>query len=328
MDEEINANSSESKNIEVLNVNNVDSTGGFVLNDEKLLELVQLYPFLYNPRVRPFQDSDYDDWAWNRITSAFNQNYVGLLPPVIFDKIELQRRWEKLKPIIKKMAKMLDLTAIPEPLRQMIVKISIQLEDQVTDVRINLPSDAQQIIYANMEMVGRLPLEKRLQLEAEIMDFILNAELDNKATIKLTGWNAAVANDEYEALLNAMDMKELLLLKSTEQIDTTDNSQEQTVTSTTSNGVYEIISMNGDSSSDMMYESGNDVDFEAAMGSGTQIYKRKTFNSRKRLQHQWIDLQDADKFVKRVVVRLKRINLEDYIPLSQIKRQRRNSMRF
>ncbi|XP_011190909.2 uncharacterized protein LOC105217549 [Zeugodacus cucurbitae] len=330
-------------NVEVLNVNNVDSAGGVVLNDEKLLELIQLYPFLYNPRVRPFQDPDYDDWAWSRITSAFNVSYTGFLPAVYFNKEDLQRRWNKLQPIIKKMAKMLDLTAIPEPLRQIIVKISVQLEDQITDVRVNNLSSAQQVIYDNMKMVAQLPLNRRLQLEAEMMDLILNAELESKATIKLTYSHLKNIDDEYEELLNLMDLKELIVLKSTATTfinETADNSQEQKVTSTTTtNGTYEICS---DSSSDTKYESLNTIDFEAEMGSGSQINK-STGKIKKECTYiesqenivvptvnctpkaQWVPLKDASKHVRRCIIRLKRTNMEDYIPLSRIKRKRRSN---
>lgn len=326
-------------NVEVLNVNNVDSAGGVVLNDEKLLELIQLYPFLYNPRVRPFQDADYDDWAWNRITSAFNVSYTGFLPAVYFTKDDLQRRWNKLQPIIKKMAKMLDLTAIPEPLRQIIVKISIQLEDQVTDVRVNNLSSAQKIIYNNMKMVSQLPLNRRLQLEAEMMDLILKAELESKATIKLTYTHLKNIENEYEELLNLMDLKELIVLKSTDTTfvnEATDNSQEQIVTSTTSNGTCEIC-LGSDSSSDTKYESLNIIDFEAEMGSGSQIYKpscqiKKEMTETESnvkiavpLKVQWVPLKDASKHVRRCIIKLKRTNMEDYIPLSHIKRHRRST---
>uniref|UniRef100_A0A034WUK9 MADF domain-containing protein n=1 Tax=Bactrocera dorsalis TaxID=27457 RepID=A0A034WUK9_BACDO len=320
-------------NVEVLNVNNVDSGGGVVLNDEKLLELIQLYPFLYNPRVRPFQDPDYDDWAWNRITNAFNVNYMGFLPAVYFTKDDLKRRWNKLQPIIKKMAKMLDLTAIPEPLRQIIVKISIQLEDQVTDVRVNNLSSAQQVIYDNMKMVSQLPLNRRLQLEAEMMDLILNAELESKATVKLTYTHLKTIEDEYEELLNMMNLKEIIVLKSTDTIflnEKTDNSQEQIVTSTTSNGTSEIC-LGSDSSSDTKYESLNIIDFEAEMGSGSQIYKpscqvkKEMIKTNTATQLQWVPLEDASKHVRRCIIKLKRTNMEDYIPLSRIKRQRKST---
>lgn len=320
-------------NVEVLNVNNVDSAGGVVLNDEKLLELIQLYPFLYNPRVRPFQDPDYDDWAWNRITYTFNVSYTGFLPAVYFTKDDLQRRWNKLQPIIKKMAKMLDLTAIPEPLRQIIVKISIQLEDQVTDVRVNNLSSAQQIIYDNMKMVSQLPLNRRLQLEAEMMDLILNAELESKATVKLTYTHLKNIEDEYEELLNLMDLKELIVLKSTDITfvnEKTDNSQEQIVTSTTSNGTSEIC-LSSDSSSDTKYESLNIIDFEVEMGNGSQIFKpscqakKELTDTNTNTKLQWVPLKDASKHVRRCIIRLKRTNMEDYIPLSRIKRQRKST---
>ncbi|XP_017481968.1 PREDICTED: uncharacterized protein LOC108371006 [Rhagoletis zephyria] len=335
-------------NIEVLNVNNVDSAGGVVLNDEKLLEFIQMYPFLYNPRVRPFEDPDYDEWAWNRITSAFNVTYTGFLPPVLFTKADLQRRWNKLQPIIKKMAKMLDLTAIPEPLRQLIVKISIQLEDQFTDVRVNSLSPAQQIINDNMKMVEQLPLNKRLQLEAEMMELILSGELEAKATVKLTEWNLQSVEEEYDELLNLMNIKELIVLKSTDtplMNEAIDNSQEQLVSSTTSNASCEI-NLASDSSSDAKYEGTNVIDFEAEMGDGTQIYKSPRYNKNKiddglqpasakyrkislkpKTVMQWVPLEDAHKYVNRCMVRLKRTNMEDYIPLSFIRRQRKSSTR-
>ncbi|XP_054737624.1 uncharacterized protein LOC129244048 isoform X2 [Anastrepha obliqua] len=318
-------------NVEVLNVNNVDSSGCVVLNDEKLLELIQLYPFLYNPRVRPFQDADYDDWAWNRITSAFNLTYTGFLPPVLFTKDDLLRRWNKLQPIIMKMAKMLDLTAIPEPLRQIIVKINIQLEDQITDVRTNNLTQAQQIIYDNMRMVEQLPLTRRLQLEAEMMDLILNTELDSKATIKLTDANLLSVDDEYEELLDLMDIKELIVLKSTYKpcmTEIKDNSQEQLVTSTTSNASYETSLPSDNSSARMPKMNKKSKTIKKVLPkikSGIPAAQISPLKSA--TQTQWFPLKDSSKYVKRCLVRIKRTNMEDYIPLSYISRQRKTSTR-
>ncbi|XP_053962561.1 uncharacterized protein LOC128866087 isoform X2 [Anastrepha ludens] len=318
-------------NVEVLNVNNVDSSGCVVLNDEKLLELIQLYPFLYNPRVRPFQDADYDDWAWNRITSAFNLTYTGFLPPVLFTKDDLLRRWNKLQPIIMKMAKMLDLTAIPEPLRQIIVKINIQLEDQITDVRTNNLTQAQQIIYDNMKMVEQLPLSRRLQLEAEMMDLVLNTELDSKATIKLTDANLSSVDDEYEELLDLMDIKELIVLKSTYKpcmTEIKDNSQEQLVTSTTSNASYETSLLSENSSARMPKMNKKSKTIKKVLPKIiSEIPAGQISLLKSATQTQWFPLKDSSKYVKRCLVRIKRTNMEDYIPLSYISRQRKTSTR-
>ncbi|XP_065367350.1 uncharacterized protein Lhr [Calliphora vicina] len=260
------------RSIQVLNISNVNAQGKTVLNDGKLLDLIQKYPFLYNPRVRAYNDSDYSTWAWKNINAAFNRSYAND-PSAAFSTGDLMNRWEILKPLIQCLSKAYDLEAIPQSLRKSVVKISTELEDQTCNAMIKPSSLSQNLLLQNICAIAKLSMEKKLALEKEILDLILSSELEGKTTnLEEASWTEI--NQETDEFLNEIGFNQVLL--------TSVNAQEKIFYSNYSNQ-----------------------------------HSIKTYTNAKNT-HGWVPLKDVHKFIKPCEIRLKRINVEDYLPLAKI----------
>ncbi|XP_075169972.1 lethal hybrid rescue [Haematobia irritans] len=199
----------EGRGIQVLNISNVNALGKTVLNDCKLLELIQQYPFLYNPRVRPYGDSDYSMWAWKRINAAFNRSYEND-PFAAFSISDLMERWQTLKPLIQCLSKAYDLNAIPASLRKSVLQISIELEDSSTNCLQKVNTQTQNLLLERMQDIGQLPLEKRLILESDILNLILKAEIDFKQSYTMEQSDITQANQEADEFLNDIGFNQVL----------------------------------------------------------------------------------------------------------------------
>uniref|UniRef100_A0A1I8NTL8 MADF domain-containing protein n=1 Tax=Stomoxys calcitrans TaxID=35570 RepID=A0A1I8NTL8_STOCA len=265
-----------SRGIQVLNISNVNAQGKTVLNDGKLLELIQQYPFLYNPRVRPYGDSDYSMWAWKRINAAFNRNYEND-PFAAFSISDLMDRWQVLKPLIQCLSKAYDLNAIPASLRQSVLQISIELEDSSTNCLQKPNTPMQNMLMDKMSDISQLPLDKRLSLESDILNFILKSELESKQAHALDLNDVTRANQEADEFLNDIGFKQVLEMAWKQQTN-----------------LFNIKSEDGGTSNGMYVQNGS--------------------------QNRWIPLTEAHKFIRPCYVSLKRMNLEDYMPLSKIKK--------
>lgn len=269
----------ENRSIQVLNISNVNAQGKTVLNDGKLLELIQKYPFLYNPRVRPYNDSDYTDWAWKHINAEFNRSYEND-PSAAFSTGDLMTRWEVLKPLIQCLSKAYDLDAIPQSLRQSVVKISTELEDQRTNISKKPNTPTQNFLLQQMPAIAALPMEQKLALEREMLDLILTAELESKQSVKLNDAIKQEINQEVDEFLSDIGFKQVLLTSFNHK--------------------------------NIMYNSNNN-------GNHHQSLNIKTYSSHQYNGRNWVPLKDAKKYIKPCQVNIQRMNFEDYLPLSKIK---------
>lgn len=260
--------------IQVLNISNVNAQGKTVLNDGKLLDLIQKYPFLYNPRVRAYNDTDYTTWAWKNINAAFNRSYAND-PNAAFSTGDLMNRWQVLKPLIQCLSKAYDLEAIPESLRKSVVKISTELEDQSSNVMAKPYNITQNLLMHHIYDIAQLPLEKRLALEREMLDFILTSEKEIKCSNTLDDKAWQEINQDTEEFLNDIGFKTVLL--------TCVNRQDNMVLNNKTNNLKNMKT------------------------------KVKVKRSRG-----WVPLKDAHKFIIPCEVRIKRINVEDYLPLAKM----------
>ncbi|KNC25594.1 hypothetical protein FF38_05802 [Lucilia cuprina] len=198
------------RSIQVLNISNVNAQGKTVLNDGKLLDLIQKYPFLYNPRVRAYNDNDYSVWAWKNINAAFNRSYSND-PNAAFSTGDLMHRWEVLKPLIQCLSKAYDLEAIPKSLRNSVVKISTELDDQSCSTTPRPSSMPQNLLLQNICSISKLNMDKRLALERDILDLILSAELEGKQATKLDAASWSEVYEEADDFLNDIGFKQVLL---------------------------------------------------------------------------------------------------------------------
>ncbi|XP_073813560.1 lethal hybrid rescue [Musca autumnalis] len=255
------------RGIQVLNISNVNAQGKTVLNDGKLLELIQQYPFIYNPRVRSYGDDDYTMWAWKRINAAFNRSYEND-PFAAFSISDLMSRWQVLKPLIQCLSKAYDLQAVPSSLRQSVLHINAELEDPRSNCNQKTNTPVQKLLQDNMSEIAKLPLEQRLALEKEVLDLLLNAELDGKQIKKLDAQEKRQANQEADDLLKDIGFNQVF-----------DRAWRQ----------KKIIG-----------------------GAGG--------NNNKRPYAKLVPLSEAHKHIRPCYVNVKRMNLEDYLPLAQIKK--------
>lgn len=260
--------SDPSRSIQVLNISNVNAQGKTVLNDGKLLELIQKYPFLYNARVKAYNDNDYRMWAWKNINAAFNKSYAND-PSAAFSTQDLMNRWLTLKPLIQCLSKAYDLEAIPVSLRQSVITISTELENQSTPSLTKMNA-LQKMLWEHMNDIAKLPMDKKLALEKDVIDLILSSELEVKQNVKLDENTWKEINNETDNFLDDIGFKQVLLhsIKKNETIFTT-----------------------------------------------RQQKKCKPYDKNK-----WVNLSEAYKYIKPCHVRIQRINMEDYIPLSKIMR--------
>lgn len=211
------------RSIQVLNISNVNAQGKTVLNDGKLLELIQKYPFLYNPRVKAYNDNDYRMWAWKNINGAFNRSYAND-PTAAFSTQDLMNRWQILKPLIQCLSKAYDLEAIPISLRQSVITISSELENQNT-VSLLKTNALQNCLRDHMADIAELPMEKKLALEKDVIDLILSSELEAKQNIKLDEVAWKDINQDAVNFLDDIGFKQVLELSANRDSKMSFNSQ-------------------------------------------------------------------------------------------------------
>ncbi|KAM7343040.1 lethal hybrid rescue [Cochliomyia hominivorax] len=261
------------RSIQVLNISNVNAQGKTVLNDGKLLELIQKYPFLYNPRVKAYNDTDYTTWAWKNINAAFNRSYAND-PNAAFSTYDLMNRWQVLKPLIQCLSKAYDLEAIPQSLRKSVVKISTELEDQSTSATVKPYNLSQNLLMQHICDIAQLPMEKRLALEREVLDLILTTELESKSSITLEENAWKDINHDTEEFLNDIGFK--------------------------------LVTQNTVMKHEKIY-----------FPNYSNQHSIRTYG-KTRKSCGWVPLRDAHQFIKPCKVRIKRINVEDYLPLAKI----------
>lgn len=277
----------EGRGIQVLNISNVNAQGKTVLNDGKLLELIRQYPLLYNPRVRTYGDNDYTMWAWKQINASFNRSYEND-PFAAFSVADLMDRWQILKPLIQCLSKAYDLQAIPSTLRQSVMQISTELDNQPAVPQSNdaVYTSTQKLLQEHISDIEKLPMEKRLELEKEILNLMLDSEMeDHKRSINIDNIDLANVNRESDEFLQDIGFKVVF--------ETAMKQQSKKFTNSTENG-----------------SKPNNI----FMKNGSCI-----FNSGEK-HGKWVPLGDADRHVRPCYVSIKRMNLEDYLPLSKIKK--------
>lgn len=188
---------------------NTNSRSQIVFNDLRLLELLQLHPFLISSAIRGYGDKDYEEWGWQQVTMSFNASYEqeGLNPFFLVE--ELQRRWEILKPLCLSPSNAAG-SRIMKPLSDIIKKtnrliLSKRPSNKFKPKRI---SAMQQIILQQMPMVERLSLAQRRQLEVEILDAIIKSkrQLYTKQPVQRI---RDAASRQYDQFLWSIRVKEL-----------------------------------------------------------------------------------------------------------------------
>lgn len=133
----------------------------------------------------------------------------------------------------------------------------------------------QNLLMHHIYDIAQLPLEKRLALEREMLDFILTSEKEIKCSNTLDDKAWQEINQDTEEFLNDIGFKTVLL--------TCVNRQDNMVLNNKTNNLKNMKT------------------------------KVKVKRSRG-----WVPLKDAHKFIIPCEVRIKRINVEDYLPLAKM----------
>ncbi|XP_044248919.1 uncharacterized protein Lhr [Drosophila takahashii] len=286
-----------------INISNRKSNDEIVLNDLLLMELLCRYPFLFSRQVEPHEDEDYDSWGWEQLAKDFNQSYEGAEQSAPFSVSDLQSRWNKLRPLISSLAKAKG--QIPESLWRVVVNVHNRM---LVEKPVEVPrTKCQDFFLAQAPFLESLSLLDRRRLEVEVLDLILQEEQREKATHTMGPKEQEAAQSEYDEFLKAIRVKELpadTLLRLamdgfciTPKILKSDKSAMVISNVQTVNGAKEL-------------EIKTEAPDEAA---------KKSENPR------YVPLKSAKYYIKKLRIRIKRLDLDDHLPLASIRRSNRSA---
>ncbi|TDG50630.1 hypothetical protein AWZ03_002934 [Drosophila navojoa] len=187
-----------------INVENINAKSEIILNDLRLLELIYMHPYLFSNAVDPHNDNDYEEWGWEQITNAFNCSYEGLDLSTPFSIDELRWRWDFLRPMCQSLKD--KRSRLPTKLRSIMSKIN-QLMSAAPQMNFQENIPTQSFILEQIPFIERLPLSLQRPLEVEILNAIFMEE--RSEGISLDENETKLAQSEYEEFLKTIRVKEL-----------------------------------------------------------------------------------------------------------------------
>lgn len=331
-----------------INICNTDSKSQIVLNDLQLLELLHSYPFLFSKAVHAHGDKDYEEWGWQEIAKRFNMSYKGLQLNTPFTVEELQWRWEVLRPVCPSLGKACG--QIPDSLWYTICKIN-RLMNVKTPVSSKQTTSTQKLISNQLPILEKLTQSQQRRLEVEVLDAILTHE----RSIHLEGLSKKaedIVQNQYDEFLRAIRVKELPSkdftssknnLNTANILNTSENNLEnKELPTNTSSGQNNLISSNIVNSRECNLvissvcrplESQDEettnlpaipaLDIKTPPAKPHEESKQgpnpETVTNLTGEEVRFVPLKSAKYYTKRVEVRLKRVNLDDYMPRSSVK---------
>ncbi|KAH8236247.1 hypothetical protein KR038_001690 [Drosophila bunnanda] len=317
-----------------INISNTNADSQIVLNDLRLLELLCMYPFLFSRQVPSQQPGDYNDWGWEQVTKTFNEGYEGLTLSTPFSAAELQWRWETLRPLINSLARAKG--QIPEPMW----KIVVQLNNRLNAEKLKEPrnSRCQDLVLSQLPFVKELSHSQRLRLEVEVLDLIMDEERRSKYLYDdVTTKTRRTVHNECDEFFASIKVKELP--SDTLKRLTMDNGslssapQAPKIMNTNETGlmISNVFSSaeeatNGTNVPVIKIELDEDED-EDGFKPPLPIHEvdSPTIKSKDNPSMKGaVSLNvSAKEFCKNLRVRLKRMDLDEYMPLSSIRRSNR-----
>nr|ABV55039.1 lethal hybrid rescue protein [Drosophila simulans] len=315
-----------------INISNTNISGQIVLNDVLLMEMLARYPFLIIPQVEPKMDVEYNSWGWDQLTKSFNQSYESVELSTPFSVTELKLRWVKLRPLLKAFAAskgqipeplwrdMNDIhkLQIPEPLRRVMNDVHIRMQSaKPADVP---KTKCQEFLLSQLPFVKSLSPAERRHLEVEVLDLILEQERQEKATRQLGPIELKTVQSEYEEFLKAIRVKELpantLLRPAIDGFRISPRNIRPNVAS-----ANKRISYNGVSNES------NDVKIKTETAIEPKTEDATKFDERPIETPRYVPLKSAKYYIKSCRIRVKRVEIDDYLPLARILRSRRPTLR-
>jgi len=297
-----------------INISNTNSKGQVVLNDLLLMELLCKYPFLF--RWQGVQkDEDYDSWGWGQVAKTFNQSYEGVELKAPFSVSELQCRWRNLFSLTDALAKAKG--QIPDPLWRVVVDVHCQMHAAKKPV---LPrTKCQDFFLGQLPFLESLSVLERRRLEVEVLDLILQQERVEKATHTMGPKEQAAAQSEYDEFLKAIRVKELpadtLMRLAMDGFSITPHTTPKVVNASKSDMVISNVRggqrvSNGSKDVAIKAEPTDDAASAAAKSTG---------------KPRFVPLKSAKYYIKKCRVRVKRLDLDDHLPLASIRRSNRST---
>lgn len=165
-----NDDSEDTPEIEI-NIENINAKSEIVLNDLRLLELIYMHPYLISKAVKPHNDNDYEEWGWGQITKAFNSSYDGLNLTTPFSIEELRWRWDILRPMCHSFKD----SQLPTQFRNIMSNIK-QLMNGEPQPEFQEDSQTQSLILDQIPFIEQLPFTLQKQLEVEVQNAIFTEE--------------------------------------------------------------------------------------------------------------------------------------------------------
>nr|ABV55063.1 lethal hybrid rescue protein [Drosophila simulans]ABV55069.1 lethal hybrid rescue protein [Drosophila simulans] len=299
-----------------INISNTNISGQIVLNDVLLMEMLARYPFLIIPQVEPKMDVEYNSWGWDQLTKSFNQSYESVELSTPFSVTELKLRWVKLRPLLKAFAAAKG--QIPEPLFRVMNDVHIRMQSaKPADVP---KTKCQEFLLSQLPFVKSLSPAERRHLEVEVLDLILEQERQEKATRQLGPIELKTVQSEYEEFLKAIRVKELpantLLSPAIDGFRISPRNIRPNVAS-----ANKRISYNGVSNES------NDVKIKTETAIEPKTEDATKFDDRPIETPRYVPLKSAKYYIKSCRIRLKRVEIDDYLPLARILRSRRPTLR-
>ncbi|XP_030376272.1 uncharacterized protein LOC115625100 [Scaptodrosophila lebanonensis] len=342
-----------------VNISNINSQNQIVINDLYLLELLFKYPFLFNRRIRPQQDPDYEEWAWEQIAKSFNANYGELPLSAPFSVEELQWRWSNLKPILGNVNTD-EKSQIPEQLDSLMKKMQSMMGEQPPPL-VKRNTALQNFLIDHVPLVENLSEQQRRKLEVEVLNAIFQKELSTRATIPMGKLETARVQREYDEFLKNIRVKEIPpnatipvvqpntsahivntcetnlvissvcstqnqpLLPIIENVTSTAPTTEsvQTAQEPTWPSSPPYIKPEPEEQSPEHREKVSDKTGKVA--DTTSIDRETTDNIDNNLGLRYVPLKCAKYYIQNVRVRLKRVEIDDYLPLATIRKLSRSN---
>nr|ABK91682.1 lethal hybrid rescue protein [Drosophila simulans] len=295
-----------------INISNTNISGQIVLNDVLLMEMLARYPFLIIPQVEPKMDVEYNSWGWDQLTKSFNQSYESVELSTPFSVTELKLRWVKLRPLLKAFAAAKG--QIPEPLFRVMNDVHIRMQSaKPADVP---KTKCQEFLLSQLPFVKSLSPAERRHLEVEVLDLILEQERQEKATRQMGPMELKTVQSEYEEFLKAIRVKEL---------------PANTLLSPAIDG-FRISPRNIRPNVVVLWCCGvsnesNDVKIKTETAIEPKTEDATKFDERPIETPRYVPLKSAKYYIKSCRIRVKRVEIDDYLPLARILRSRRPTLR-
>ncbi|XP_017049701.1 uncharacterized protein LOC108093870 [Drosophila ficusphila] len=297
-----------------INISNTSTNSQIVLNDLLLMELLCRHPFLFNRNY----DKDYVSWGWEQLTKTFNQSYEAVELVAPFSVTDLQSRWDILRPLIGGLAKAKG--QIPDPLWRVVVNVHIAM--QLRKIPDGPKTKCQDFLLSQLPYLQSLSEVQRKRLEVEVLDLILDQERLEKATHKLGPKEQKAAQSEYDEFLKAIRVKELpadtlerlaadgFCIGRQTKSEIANGHQKDRVISdvcTTQNVI------NGSKDDEIKTEPTNESTNSDGIKADEKLYGKPRF----------VPLKSAKYYVQNFRVRMKKMDLDDHLPLARIRRSNR-----